>query len=72
MIEKGGIPVAAVVPLSTLERDRRWMQERTERAALLERMRAPFEGEMPAELEREADRAIVAVRAEQGTRRSRR
>lgn len=63
IIEKGGVPVAAVVPLSMLERDRRWDEERAERIALLQRLRQPFENIPSGELEREAAQAVTAIRA---------
>ena len=63
IIEKGGVPVAAVVPLSMLERDRRWDEERAERVALLQRLRQPFEGIPSSRLEREAADGVTAARA---------
>jgi prevent-host-death family protein len=64
IIEKGGVPIAAVVPLSMLERERRWDEERAERIALLERLRRPFADVPPGALEREAIAAVTAVRKE--------
>ncbi|MBI2773875.1 MAG: type II toxin-antitoxin system Phd/YefM family antitoxin [Chloroflexi bacterium] len=72
IIEKGGIPVAAMVPLSVLERERRWEQERHERVALLGRMRKAFEGVSGEEIEREAVAAVAAVRREDRSRAKRR
>jgi prevent-host-death family protein len=73
IIEKSGVPVAAVVPLSMLERDRHWDEERAERIALLRRLRQPFESIPSGELEREAVDAVTAVRAaRRRKRRSRR
>ena len=64
IIEKSGVPVAAVVPLTVLDRDRRWVAERAERIALLERMRRPFR-DVPAEgIEKQVREAIASVRAE--------
>jgi prevent-host-death family protein len=62
IIEKGGVPVAAVVPLSVLERDRRWAEERAQRIALLERLRQPFRDVPTEELEREAVVAVTGAR----------
>ena len=62
IIEKGGVPVAAVVPLSVLDRDRRWAEEREQRIALLERLRRPFREIPSEEIEREAVTAVTAVR----------
>lgn len=70
IIEKSGVPVAAVVPLSMLERERRWDDERAERIALLERLRRPFENVPSGELEREAVAAVTAVRRERRRKRS--
>ena len=68
IIERSGVPVAAMVPLSMLERDRRWNEERSERLALLERLRRPFREIPAAEMEREVGAAVSAAR--QGRRRS--
>ena len=68
IIERSGVPVAAMVPLSMLERDRRWNEERSERLALLERLRRPFREIPSAEIEREAGAAVTAAR--EGRRRS--
>lgn len=64
IVEKGGVPVAAVVPLAVLEREQRWAEERSERIALLERLRRPFREVSTEEIEREAAAAVAAVRAE--------
>jgi prevent-host-death family protein len=70
IIERSGVPVAAMVPLSMLERDRRWNEERSARLVLLERLRRPFREIPAAEIEREAAAAVTAAR--RGRRRSRR
>ncbi len=62
IIEKAGVPVAAVVPLSILERDRRWADERAQRVALLERLRQPFRDIPSEEIEREAVTAVTVAR----------
>lgn len=72
IIEKGGVPVVAVVPLSVLDRERRWAEERSERLALLERLRRPFRDTTPEEIEREALAAVAEVRGERRPARSRR
>lgn len=69
IIEKSGVPIAAVVPLSMLERERRWNEERAQRVALLERLRRPFENIPSRELEREAIAAVTAVRSERPRKR---
>ena len=70
IIEKSGVPVAALVPLSMLEQERRWAEERAERRALLERLRRPFKDVAPVELEREAAAAVAAVRRGRGRKRT--
>jgi len=70
IIEKGGVPVAAVVPLSMLERDRRWVEDRAERTALLERLRRPFAGVRSGDLEREVISAVTSVRKERRRKRT--
>lgn len=64
IVEKGGIPVAALVPLAVLQREQRWAEERAERLALLERLRRPFREISTEEIEREAATAVGEVRAE--------
>jgi prevent-host-death family protein len=72
IIEKSGVPVAAVVPLTVLDRDRRWAAERAERIALLERMRQPFRDVPTDEIETQVRKAIASVRAERSRKPPRR
>lgn len=72
IIEKSGVPVAAVVPLAVLDRDRRWATERAERLALLERMRRPFLDVATDEIETQVRKAIATVRADRTRGRPRR
>lgn len=72
IIEKSGVPVAAVVPLTVLDRDRRWAADRAERIALLERMRRPFRDTPTDEIETQVRKAIAAVRTERSRRPPRR
>lgn len=72
IIEKSGVPVAAVVPLTVLDRDRRWAADRAERIALLERMRRPFRDIPTDEIETQVRKAIAAVRTERSRRPPRR
>ena len=72
IIEKSGVPVAAVVPLTVLDRDRRWVAERAERIALLERMRRPFRDVPTEEIETQVRKAIASVRTERSRRPPRR
>lgn len=64
VVEKSGIPVAALVSTADLERLQRLDAERAERFAVLDAMRAPFRGVPPEELEREAEQAVAEARAE--------
>ena len=72
IIEKSGVPVAALVPLTVLDRDRRWAAERAERMALLERMRRPFRDVPTEEIDTQVRKAIASVRAERSRRPPRR
>jgi prevent-host-death family protein len=62
VVEKSGIPVAAIVPVADLERLQRFDAEREERFKVLDEIRAAFADVDPDELEREADKAIAEVR----------
>ncbi len=72
IIEKSGVPVAALVPLTVLDRDRRWAAERAERMALLERMRRPFRDVPTEEVEARIRKATASARAERSRRPPRR
>ncbi len=64
LIEKSGIPVAALVSTGDLERLARLDVQRAERQQVLEAMREPFRDVSAEEIEREAAKAIAEVRAE--------
>jgi prevent-host-death family protein len=64
VVEKSGIPVAAIVSTEDLERLDRFDRERAERFKVIDEMRTAFAGVSDEELEREADRALAEVRAE--------
>ena len=64
VLEKAGIPVAALVSPEDLERLRRYDAERAERFSVIDRMREAFKDVPDAELEREIARANTEVRAE--------
>ena len=72
LIEKSGIPVAALVSaedlarLAQLDRER---EERERRFAVLDRMRAAFKDVPPEEIERETAKAVAEVRAEMAAER---
>jgi len=63
LVEKSGIPVAAIVSANDLHRLEQLDKQQEENLAFLERMRSKFEGVPAEEIERETDRAIAAVRA---------
>lgn len=57
VIEKAGIPVAALVSVADLERLARFEREREERFAVIDRMREAFK-DVPSE---EIERNVVAI-----------
>ncbi len=69
VLEKAGIPVAALVSTDDLERLRRYDAERAADFAVLDRIGAAFQDVPDTELEREVARAIAEVRAERRARR---
>lgn len=72
LVEKAGIPVAALVSADDLERLTRLDQEsqaRERRFAVLARMREAFKDVPLEEIERETARAVAEVRAEMATER---
>jgi prevent-host-death family protein len=64
LVEKSGVPVAAIVSPADLERLTRLDEERAEAFRLLERMREAFEGIPEEQIERDVARVIAEVRAE--------
>ncbi len=64
IIERGGIPVAAVVSPDDLARLERAEAEQEARLKVLARMREPFKDVPAEEIEREVARAISEVRRE--------
>jgi prevent-host-death family protein len=64
VVEKSGIPVAALVSTHDLERLIRLDREQAERFAFLDAMRSPFKDIPSEEIEREVDAALAEVRAE--------
>jgi prevent-host-death family protein len=64
LVEKAGIPVAALVSAEDLKQLARLDAERAERRRVVEAMREPFRGVPPAEIERETAQAVAEVRAE--------
>jgi prevent-host-death family protein len=70
IVEKSGIPVAAIVSADDLERLIRLEAERAERFTALDRLREAFADVPDAELAAEVARAVAATRAEHAARRT--
>lgn len=71
LVEKSGIPVAAIVSPDDLRRLDQLDQERAERFQVIDELRAAFKDVPPEELEREAARAVAEVRTERRAERER-
>ena len=72
LVEKSGIPVAAIISAEDFKRLARLEQERAERFKILDEIGAAFKDVPAEEIEREVKRAITQVRQqnrqrEQGT-----
>jgi prevent-host-death family protein len=63
LVEKSGIPVAAIVSAHDLQRLEQLDKKQDEDFAFIEEIRSRFEGIPAEEIERETDRALAAVRA---------
>ncbi len=64
LVEKSGIPVAALVSTDDLQRLNQLDAEREVDFAVIDEMRTAFKDVPPEEIEREAARALAEVRAE--------
>jgi prevent-host-death family protein len=64
VVEKSGIPVAAVVSAKDYEEFKRLKERRAERFAILDQLREAFKDVPPQELEREVAKAVAQARAE--------
>ena len=62
LVEKSGIPVAAIISAQDLERLTRLDEQRKQDFAILDEIRAAFRDVPPDEIEREVARAIQEVR----------
>lgn len=62
LVEKSGIPVAAIISADDLERFAQLEREREERFAVIDRMREAFQDVPPEEIAREAERSVTAAR----------
>jgi len=63
LVEKSGIPVAAIISANDLARFAQLEREREERFAVIDRMRDAFQNVPTEELEREAERSVAEARA---------
>lgn len=64
IVEKSGIPVAAIISSRELEQFNRYQEEQKERLKLLDDIRSAFKDVPDEELEREVNKAVVEVRSE--------
>jgi prevent-host-death family protein len=62
LVEKSGIPVAAIVSAEDLMRLSQLEQDREALFAVIDRVREAFKDVPPEEIEREADRAVAELR----------
>ncbi len=62
LVEKSGIPVAAIISADDLARFAQLEREREERFAVIDRMRGAFQDVPPEEIAREAERSLAAAR----------
>lgn len=63
LVEKSGIPVAAIISAQDLERLQRLEEEREKDFGIIDEMRAAFKDVPDEELEREVARAVASARA---------
>ncbi len=64
LVEQAGTPVVAIVAADDLERLDRLDRERAERFRVIDRLQEAFKDVSAEEIDREADRAVAAIRAE--------
>lgn len=62
LVEKSGIPVAAIISADDLARLEQLELEREERFAVIDRMREAFKDVPSEEIEREAERSVAEAR----------
>jgi hypothetical protein len=71
LVEKSGIPVGAIVPLADLRRLDRLSALDDEAKSVLAAMREPFRDVPPEEIERQTERIMDEIRAENRRERER-
>ena len=68
VVEKSGIPIAAIISAEDLKRLDRLEKERSDRFRILDEVKAAFKDIPEPEIEREVDRALTRVRQTTGAR----
>ena len=68
VVEKSGIPVAAIISAEDLKRLDQLEKERADRFRILDEVKAAFRDIPGAEIEHEADQALTRVRQTTGAR----
>ena len=68
VVEKSGIPVAAIISTEDLKRLDQLEKERADRFRVLDEVKAAFRDIPGAEIENEADQALTRVRQTTGAR----
>ena len=64
IVQKSGIPVAAIVSADDLQALQRFEEQRMKAFTVIDKMRAAFADVSDEELEREVDKTVAQVRAE--------
>jgi prevent-host-death family protein len=70
LIEDAGVLVAAIVPVADVARLVQLDRDRAERFTIVDELREAFQGVSAEEIERETDRIIARLRAEDAARRA--
>src|SRR2546429_1577743 len=68
VVEKSGIPVAAIISAEDLKRLDQLEKERSDHFRILDEVKAAFRNIPDAEIENETDQALTRVRQATGTR----
>jgi prevent-host-death family protein len=68
LVEKSGIPVAAIISASDLKRLDQLEKERSDRFRMVDKVKAAFRDIPESEIENEADQALTRVRQTTGAR----
>ncbi len=71
VVEKSGIPVAAVISAEELDRFMKLEEQRTERFKALDKIREAFKDVSAEEIEQEVNKALAQVRTEKSSQNTR-